>query len=618
MEVTMQTDARFGINIFIIVIIVLVLAILIGFSQTNYMLGFTDYAKQDASNPQSGKKDAVSEKELEGINTEKFLIVYDENNLESVRLKNNIKQVLIYMKKETGIVDVKSFVRAGVEYHSVILALDRLGKLTDLDGLLNYISSGGNVFFAQKLVLDDAFYSIYRKLGIYEVGTSVNIKGIKLLSNVLVKNKGLFNNEPFTENYSLFVSLGKKSNLHAVSINNVPLLWDVPYNKGKMVVFNGSMLQLKMNRGLLAGALSLTGDNFIYPVMNMKLTYIDDFPAPFPNGIDAAIYKEYRKDLPRFYRDIWWPDIIQTATDFDLKYTGGVIEAYNSKVHGPFHDLWSAERSNLIIYGRELLKAGGELGIQGYNQQPLVIGEQPVGEFVYKTWPDEGQMKEALSEVHGYIRDAFPNYPIRTYIPPGNILSIEGKKALSRALPLVKTISSVYLGISQESEYVQEFEVRKDGRIELPRITSGYYDNSENRWIAANAVTSIGVFSHFINPKLILVQPEKNKNPWGDLLANYRNLMQDVSNRYPWLRSMTATQSSRELEKYATSTVYISRSGSLLQGYINNFGGDMYFMFRTGREVSGFQNCEAAKIDDGVYLLHIKSETFSVEWGDKR
>ncbi|WP_294152182.1 DUF2194 domain-containing protein [uncultured Selenomonas sp.] len=64
--------------------------------------------------------------------------------------------------------------------------------------------------------------------------------------------------------------------------------------------------------------------------------------------------------------------MLENAKQHDLKYTGVIIETYGNQVKGPFHELVErTARDNVIIYGRELLRTGGELGLHGYNHQSL-------------------------------------------------------------------------------------------------------------------------------------------------------------------------------------------------------------------------------------------------------
>ncbi len=66
------------------------------------------------------------------------------------------------------------------------------------------------------------------------------------------------------------------------------------------------------------------------------MIHIDDFPSPIPAGRDEKIYEEFSRDIPQFYKEVWWPEMIKISKKFDIKYSGFVIENYNNITSQPF------------------------------------------------------------------------------------------------------------------------------------------------------------------------------------------------------------------------------------------------------------------------------------------
>ena len=116
----------------------------------------------------------------------------------------------------------------------------------------------------------------------------------------------------------------------------IPLLWECRYGKGKFVVSNNSIMQKKEARGIVCAAYSLLSDICVYPVMNFSVFFIDDFPAPMPEGHHTVILKQYGRAIENFYKNIWWPDMLRLGKEYGLKYTGLLVETYNDNVKGPF------------------------------------------------------------------------------------------------------------------------------------------------------------------------------------------------------------------------------------------------------------------------------------------
>ena len=118
---------------------------------------------------------------------------------------------------------------------------------------------------------------------------------------------------------------------------------------GKIVFFNGTMLTEKMNRGLITGSLSFLNEDFIYPIINTEVNFIDDFPSPVPEGFSPSIKEEYNMTTKDFYREVWWPDIQKFGSKYDLKYTGLIIQNYSNKVTPPFNTVDSSKGKESLV-----------------------------------------------------------------------------------------------------------------------------------------------------------------------------------------------------------------------------------------------------------------------------
>lgn len=558
---------------------------------------------------------ALSLEEKLNFEQEKILLIYDPELAESKSLMTNLVKTLEYMKKVYEVIPVSQIPNELSNFQNIMIAFSDLDEVGNFSLLTNYVSEGGKLFFAVRPYPGDVYLSIYQKLGIYETdNTYQDATGIELVSDLLLKGENLKIDQDFIANSSLSVRLKNSSKVYARSIKGLPLLWSTSYGKGTMMVFNGTMLGSKLNRGLIAGSLSYLNDDFIYPIMNSKVVYIDDFPAPFPEGNNEAIYVNYKRDIPTFFRDIWWPDMVQVAAKQDLKYTGVLIETYDDKVKAPFDDRLVKE--NLKIYGRELIKMGGEVGVHGYNHQSLTKDQNQVRRFGYHAWEDEKEMVESLNEVKQLFSELFPDYTIRTYVPPSNVLSEDGKKAIREAIPSIKNIASLYHEDIRGIAYVQEYESSADF-IELPRLSSDYHFKDENKWIIANSSTLLGVFSHFIHPDDVLDKERSNSDGWSELLKEYSEMMHSVKDKYPWMESQTASESASRLQKLENSDVFISQKSDIIKVYINHFAGELDFILRSDKTLTKNNGCDIEKISDDRYLVRAHSDKFEIVLGEK-
>ena len=564
------------------------------------------------------KESVISSADIQNKHQDKFLLVYDPEIKVSTDLKDNFEKTMAYMKKAYTTVSASQLPSNLQEYKNIIILTHKLESIKDFSIITNYVSEGGDVFFGIRPDTGPTYERIHGILGINESEADTlysEASGIVMKSDLLLKSKGLtFEDEIALSNSVLNISLKEDSKVLAVTTNHIPFIWSTPYEKGNFMVFNGTMLEQEMNRGFIVGALSYLNNNFLYPIINSKVMYIDDFPAPFPEGINETIYREYKTDIKSFFHQVWWPDMLRAAKEYDVKYTAGIIESYNDDVDGPFNERMSEE--NLKIFGRDIIQMGGELAVHGYNHQSLTMDQKQVDGLGYTAWKDNRDMVDSLKELNQFVQDVFPGHTLKTYIPPSNVLSEDGKRAIQEAIPSISNFASLFIPDDMAVSYIQEYEYSGQ-YYEIPRLTSDYHYQAEVQWIIANGATLFGVFSHFIHPDDILDGERSEQKGWGEMSKNYNEMLKDVKDRYPWMKSQTAIESTESLRKYQDAQVVISEDEQKVEGVINDFQGELDFVFRSDKKITDYTGCKVRKIDDDHYLIRALSSAFTIELEDE-
>lgn len=590
-------------NIIMVLFLVVLLAFTVSFIRSEFVIQLNQNRNLELLDIEKVANKQIGDSLLEYTSSEKCLIIYDSGE-EHIKIKENFVKVLEYIKREYDTISVDNVANINDRYSTIILIMEDLNKLEDVEGLMKYVFEGGNVFFAYRLGLSESFYSIYRKLGIIEVNDFIETSGIRLLDNVLIKAKGHeITKKEFMINSSISLRLENDCEKYAESLEGVQLLWKKKYGLGNIMYFNGTMLVDKLNRGFILGALSLIEDDFIYPIINSSISFIDDFPAPVPEGNNDKIVNEFNRTVERFYKDIWWPDMLELAAKYNIKYTGVIIGTYNDEVENITVEGIDLKIKDLIFYGRELINHDGEIGIHGYNHQPFSTKVLKDKELGYKPWKSMETIIDSIEEVNKLGKRAFPKYKLRVYVPPSNILYPEGRKAILEANSDLKIISSLYTRGESEDAYEQEFEIASDGIIEFPRFTSGYKGTYDSNWMILNGVTMHGLFSHFVHPDDILDYDRTGDKGWAELLKGYDELNKMVFENYGWLRSMTASEGTNELLKYLSCEPKYEKTDNYIKIYINNFSDKTYFIFRTTKEIKSVENCNIKKIDKNTFLI---------------
>ncbi len=311
------------------------------------------------------------------------------------------------------------------------------------------------------------------------------------------------------------------------------------------------------------------------------------------------------------YRNIWWPDIIKGAKKYNIKYSGTIIENYTDNVKAPFAKN-SGVDSSLLLYGRELLINGGELGIHGYNHQSLALKNYIKQSLGYNPWNSEVDMEKSILEVNRFAKTSFPNYDFRLYVPPSNILSPEGKATIKKTMPDLKIIASIYVNNEFKDAYSQEFEI-KDGITELPRLTYGYSATSEIVWNTYNGLTSLGVFSHFIHPDDVLDKERNDNKTWPEMLKDYNSFLDDIYSKFHWLKPNTASEAAEAFKIYNDVQPAIDYKADSVNVYCENFVENTSFILRSKTKVLSYKECTVSKIDSDVYLVVAKKPSFSIK-----
>lgn len=562
--------------------------------------------------------------EPEGYEEEKpALILYSPKDETSVKYKANLEDTLGYLKRNYESLDIARTDSVSYSnYSMVILASQNLeAELKDsAKRLFTYVEQGGRLFWGiLQNETESEFQSIYKKMGVMDYGDYEEFQSLTFQEDLLPGMKGeTFEEEDF-EDVCLFVRLVDDARVYCYTdINNhqIPLIWSYDYGKGRTVCFNSTSIVGDFYRGISAGCINALYDTVMYPVINAKCVFIDDFPSPQYESESDVVRKDYNRSVKEFYRDIWWPDMQKAGNKNHYVYTGLFVSTYNNIVD-PEKFVFD-ETSMEQYYGNSLLRAGHEMGAHGYNHQSLAGEGETPKEMGYRAWKSQDDMAASLKKLVSITEKLFPGTKLMTYVPPSNYLSAEGREAVKEALPDLKVISGVYTNEGEEGVvYSQQFEIADDGVAEFPRITSGMmlsqYDKLE--WMSAMGLH--GVFSHFIHPDDIFDEERGKGQNWETLLESYETLLTEVNEAAPGIRSLSASDGAEALKVYQEIQPKLMYTDSEVRGSLENFKGEAYFFLRTDKKpVSKNDACVITRLgkDDGdlYYLVKVMQPEFVI------
>ncbi len=541
-----------------------------------------------------------------------FLVIYDSSDKSSVSIKKNCVRMLEAHKKKYRLVDVKEPTSVYINEKTILIMVSATQHIENFNEIVDFISSGGKVGILQPI------FSLnqYLKFGIVEMAGGKSVKGIKFDDRFMPAAGEDMIDLVQTENFSSMLGLNSDAEVYMESIEGIPLLWTYKYNNGKIAYFNGNMIESKSLSGFVARIIALLEGEYIYPVLANKVMWIDDFPSPMSNSYYSDIKKEYNKTIKEFYIDVWWPQMLKIAQNYNITYTGALIQTYNDNTHEPFSPV-KGEISDreFIVMGRELIRSGGEMGLHGYNHQPMTLNAKSSKFFHYNVWDDAKDMISALNVADAKLKRCFPKYNINCYVPPSNIIDEHGIIALKTVFPKLNVIASVYYEDYGNISYVQDFSYNEAADvINLPRFSSGYNFGEFNRLSIYSGILGFGTIQHFIHPDDFM-DPERNEGkPYKKQIKSYEKLAEFAYDNMPFIKPETASEAANTVASYIGID------------YITDYGEDgitvktnakdlpLHMFLHSERPVVAGENCELYKFGENDYYVKYTDKNFKINY----
>ena len=527
-------------------------------------------------------------------------------------------QILLDMKVSAQIMDLKDTPAETLPdfsgYQTVVVLMPNLDVLgMRLIDLVRWVEQGGSALFAMTPVKTNSFDVAAPKLGIQTSAWEYDyVESIVPTASFMLGGGQRYDlSDPFRS--ALRISLRDTAVVHAVSgEKQVPLVWSTTLGSGRIVMDNIGIYG-KVVRGFYAASYSLLGSAQAYPVINSAAFYLDDFPSPVPGGDGTYIRRDYGMNIGEFYSKVWWPDLVQLAQQYGIRFTGVMIENYEDDTASA--PVQQRDLQQFRYFGSLLLRQGGELGFHGYNHQPLVLPDTDYQDrYSYHPWPDTAAMLNGLQELLRFQQEALPYAAGSVYVPPSNILSAAGRQLLSREIPQILTIASKYFGDGTDLPYVQEFGVAEDGIVEQPRIVSGSMaGDSYMRLAAVSELNMHYVSTHFMHPDDLLDVDRGAAEGWQAYKTGLQDYLQWLTTAVPDLRMQTGTECSGAIQRYAGLNVSMETTADAWNLTLGNFVDEAWLLFRANEGVPGHvTGGTLTKLTDTLYLLKAAAPTVHI------
>ncbi len=517
---------------------------------------------------------------------QKHLVLYADLEREEEVYKNLV-EAFKFSKVNYEVKSILEDLERVGEYGSIIvLCRSYRGMPKDSFNLLKeYLRDGGNLIFLSVPSLNPFNSS----MGIKNSGDYIDTKGIVFQEKFFPGLEDLNPSPEILPGTSLDVELMSDVRVIAVDNYGTSIIWEREVGRGRVVSANTTILEGKIARGLLSQLIAYGNDYFIVPIFNSKVVHLDDFPAPLPDGRNEELYREYRMKTRSFFRNVWWKDMEGIGRRQNIRYTGFLIGQYSEEVKkDKLEKVFQVHREDQGYMGRKLFQNGGELGVHGYNHLSLALdGGIDFEKHGYKSWETEENIISAFKRLRGVINNLYgEDVRVYSYVPPTNLLTREGKGALIKSFPDLKSLSGLYTAGGERGVLLQEVGRDPDypTLYSFPRFSWGLFPNPDIMWSIYNGIATYGMVSHFIHPDDILYEDRGGGLSWEELKENYESIFEDVNSHFPLLDPQLQMEATKRYMVMEDVKLDYGRVGEGIRVNFKGFKGDINTLVRLRKE----------------------------------
>jgi hypothetical protein len=491
------------------------------------------------------------------------------------------------------------------DYSDLILCFSDLSLIQgNLPSLESWVDSGGHIFFAAGVDNTELLDAWFPLLGIAQ-GSSVEavvVDSLKFSTELMAGASEREFSDAVICGEALKVELLDECLVHATTCesNAIPLLWERRQGSGRFFVANVDLMGGKAGRGLFVAAYCRLYPVFAYPVINASVYCIDDCPSPVPAGYERNVLRQYGYSVEDFYLNVWMPAMQNISQEYGVKFSIFAIQSYEADTNGPFNN---TDNIDLAEYFASLfLDMGAEIGVHGYNHQPLVLEGYKFDEenSGYTPWPAVATMVESIQEVISYIEELAADVVVSSYVAPSNVISADALKELQARFEDIRVFAGIYIGTSDQ--LVQEFETTETGVVYCPRLTADMQMEDSEWWTQINELNYHYVESNFIHPDDILDEERSNGGDFEQMLAGYREMI--AWNVQQGLRITTISEAGAAVQRYSNLKVSQKINANKLEIDLDGLVDEAYLMLRLSDYVpGGISGGSLEKLAEGIYVL---------------
>jgi hypothetical protein len=421
-----------------------------------------------------------------------------------------------------------------------------------------------------------------------------------------------------TPDSRLDLTLSESALIIAEHPDGMPLVWQTNYGKGTVLSVNSTLFSEKVHRGFLLQLILFNDDYGIAGIQADAVTLIRDFPSPLPQGMNTEIFANYQRDMGKFLREIWWPDINTIQQRHNLHFTGlisGGSESSSSSTALTSSTASIPEKDRLLIgqYSILLGSTGAELGIQGYGGDSFRNVSASDRQNASEQAEELTVLKEALDKTLGEI-------PYRTYAPSidsADAAALEGVRKVFTDLRVLTGLYTDYASLQDGPELpILEFGMDSDFAdwFSIPVFSSGYTFDPAAAWASVNGIAQLGLFSHMITPTFLLNTLGPGERRWSKLQIDFDEEVRKIFNAFSFLEPKYAYEIAEEYQRDNNYRIYSTQKGQTITITLDQVLLPKKFYFRSSSTIESLRGGIVRPLGrENLYLLEAREPVITLQ-----
>lgn len=449
----------------------------------------------------------------------------------------------------------------------IVFCDDSLSSYTDLTELGAFIERGGKVILAAGLPegYEDSY--LWPLLGIREKSVRENYNRLSFEGSLMPLQFDEMVYDGY--NVSTWMSIDGEAEVYVRDADkDVPLLYTCEYGKGRICLINGTFLADVRCMGLLTGALSVTEEDFIYPVLGTKTVFLDNFPMiTYIN--DKACMKMYGCSTESFVRDVVWPGFQGMSLRTQTPYTSGVLAVASEEDSFP-----AINDSLFTTIGKSALQFEGELiyAANCEDTEKIFFNHQFIDEF----------------------EEVFRNYEIQGLALQSDYFTESMLEIPGTRIRTVRTrLDGEGAGFSCDKEY-----------LEFPAATAGNSMEEGNLFAVTSVLASYGMVSHVFDINTLIAEDE-NTASWDRDKKQIDIFESEILQNVSWLEKRVLSQTGDDIRSYMNLEYGWKKEAGRVELKCSNMVKGQAFYYRTDEKITGAEGLTYEEIGNGYYLLRV-------------